>query len=406
MTSHHRLRVSGKWIFILLAGAGVLFAGESRPFPQTGRTPANGLLPDNLSPAQMNSAVTNAWFVWKQKYLAPSVKVSGDFKVNFDSKGTTVSEAMGYGMLLAAYFAGADPEARKCFDGLNRFRKRYPSKFNPTLMCWKVPASEAPTRDDAAADGDIDMAFALLLAHEQWRDAAYLVEATNLVQAIAHSLVRPDFSLRLGDWNDKPGQTRPSDIMPTHFRAFYAATGDGFWTNVESKCYAMIEELQTNFAPATGLVPDFAVAEAGRWKPAKPGFLEGPHDGEFNYNACRVPWRIGWAAVGTGDARALRAVERFMAWASARAKEPARFKAGYRLDGTDSDNNNFDTVCFIAPTGVAAMATRRQTWLNEAFGYAAKRREKYYEDSVSLLSMLVMSGNAWLPGCTPVKGGG
>ena len=75
---------------------------------------------------------------------------------------------------------------------------------------------------------------------------------------------------------------------------------------------------------------------------------------------------------------------------------PVNFKAGYRLDGSNVSANNYDTACFISPTGVAAMATTNQIWLNSTFTYAKSRQEGYYEDSVSLLSMLVMSGNAWL----------
>lgn len=211
------------------------------------------------------------------------------------------------------------------------------------------------------------------------------------------ALVRPDGSLRLGDWNSAAGQTRPSDFMPTHFRAFYCATGDGLWTNVENQCYTILEELQTNSAPTTGLVPDFAVAQGGHWKPAKPKFLEGSQAGEYNYNACRVPWRIGWAAASSEDAPARRILRRFMTWATTHATGPENFQAGYRLDGTSPGGSDFDTACFISPTGVAARTTGRQRWLNQTFACATKRHEAYFEDSVSLLCMLVMSGNAWLP---------
>jgi endo-1,4-beta-D-glucanase Y len=341
--------------------------------------------------------VSNYYFYWKARYLAPSTKVAGDYKVNYDGKGTTVSEAIGYGMLLTVYMADADKNAKACFDGLNRFRKRYPSSINPAFMCWKIPANEKAVSGDCATDGDLDMALALLLAHQQWGEAAYLKEATDLIHHIGATLVRPDFSLRLGDWNTEPGQTRPSDFMPTHFRAFHEATGDKLWTSVESRCYAIIDELQTNSAPATGLVPDFAISEDGHWKPANPKFMESRHDGEFNYNSCRVPWRIGWAATSTGDARARRILERFMKWAIAHADEPEDFRAGYQLDGTNPGNCDFDTACFISPTGVAAMATGNQRWFNQTFAYALKRRENYYEDTVNLLCMLVMSGKAWLP---------
>lgn len=387
----------GLVIALGVASAAGVMAGVAKTFPHSAKENQTGIRPSKWSQSEINAAVSNSYFYWKAKYLLPSAKVTGDCKVDFDGKGTTVSEAMGYGMLLTAYMAGADTNARACFDGLNRFRKRYPSSINPALMCWKIPAKENSVRDDCATDGDLDMAFALLLAHEQWGDKAYFVEATNLIHNIRQSLVRADFSLRLGDWNSAAGQTRPSDFMPTHFSAFHAATGDSVWTNVATKCYVILEELQNHFAPTTGLVPDFAVATNGRWRPAKANFLEGEHDGEFSYNACRVPWRIGWAAVADHDDRAQRILERFMAWTKQQAASPEKFKAGYRLDGTRSRSGNFDTACFISPTGVAAMACSNQVWLDQTFNYAMKRKEGYYEDSVNLLCLLVMSGKAWLP---------
>ena len=393
-----RPRVRGRALPLAIFFAGLLTcAAADRPFPQAGKFQSFGLHPAKLAQAELNAAVSNYWFYWKSNYLAPSAKVTGDYKVKFDRKGTTVSEAMGYGMLLAVYFAGADPEAKKYFDGLNHFRKRFPSSINPALMCWKIPAKENAVRDDGATDGDLDMALALLLAHEQWREETYLAEATNYINAIAASLVRNDFSLRLGDWNSAAGQTRPSDFMPATFRAFYAATQDGRWTNVAAKGYAILEELQTNSAPLTGLIPDFAVMRGGRWQPAAPKFLEGPQDGEFNYNACRVPWRIGWAAVSNEEAKAKRILQRLMTWAVAHPAAPENFRAGYRLDGSDPEANDFATACFISPTGVAARVTGNRRWFEAAFAYAAKKKESYYEDSVSLLCLLVMSGNAWLP---------
>ena len=393
-----------KFVRRLLLVLGLVFVSDCNasilhPFPQAGSFAAFGLYPANLTPVQVNAAVSDYYFYWKIHYLAPSAKINGDYKVNFDGKGTTVSEAMGYGMLVTAYMAGADTNAKACFDGLNRFRKRYPSCINPGLMCWQSPTNEAVVRDDCATDGDLDMALALLLAHRQWGEAIYFQEATNLIQNIAVTLVRPDFSLRLGDWDTESSdseKTRPSDFMPTHFHVFEKATGDALWQKVEDRCYAVLDELQTNSAPATGLIPDFAVLSKGHWQPVKKKFLESKHDSDFSYNSCRVPWRIGWSAATLDDARARRFLGRLMRWVTARTKQPENFKPGYRLDGTML-GGNYDSACFISPTGVAAVGTGHQVWLDQTFAYGVNRKDGYFEDSVNLLCLLVMSGNAWLP---------
>jgi hypothetical protein len=43
------------------------------------------------------------------------------------------------------------------------------------------------------------------------------------------------------------------------------------------------------------------------------------------------------------------------------------------------------------------MTTGRQQWLDQTFSFAIKSRDGYFEDTVNLLCLLVMTGNAWLP---------
>ena len=397
-------------VSVLVFSLGFMLATASaavtaRPFPQAAsrgggesKEPMKGGL--SLSQQEMNTSVIRYYVYWKGRYLKPSVSVAGDYKVAFKPSGETVSEAMGYGMLITVLMAGADPQAKSLFDGLDRFRQRYPSSINPSFMCWKVPASEKKVINDSASDGDLDMALALLMAHRQWGDQVYLCEAQKMIKAMASSLVRPDYSLRLGDWDTETSGvilTRPSDFMPTHFRAFGAASGDPLWGRVESRCHGILEELQKNDAPMTGLVPDFAMAKGNVWQPAKPKALEGPHDGEYSYNACRVPWRIGRAATVLDDPRARQFLERFMDWAVTHVGKPENFKAGYHLDGRSLKGADFDSACFIAPTGVAAMSTGHRTWHDATFACASSQKEGYYEDTVNLLCLLAMSGNAWLP---------
>ena len=356
----------------------------------------------NVGTASSNAdqAVSIYYQSWKKRYLKPSVKVPGDYKVAFNRSGVTVSEAMGYGMLITVMMADVDPQAHAKFDGLNRFRKRYPSKINPAFMCWKIPANEKVVSDDSATDGDTDMAFALLLAHRKWGEKKYLREAESLIHALAKTLIRSDDTLRLGDWDtddSKPEMVRSSDLMPTHFRAFAEATGDQRWLKVERRSYALLGELQKSAAPTTGLVPDFAIFKHGAWQPAKPRALEGPYDGEYSYNACRVPWRIGWAAITLGDRRAETILKPFLNWAEKASGVPEEFKAGYRLDGKMLRGADFDSPCFISPTGVAALALGNHEWSDAVLAYGLKAHEGYYEDSVNLLSLLVMTGRGGMP---------
>jgi endo-1,4-beta-D-glucanase Y len=245
------------------------------------------------------------------------------------------------------------------------------------------------------------MAMALLMAEQQWGDAAYRKEAEKIIDALLKDLIRKDGSIRLGDWqqahgNDSPASTRTSDFEIASFRAFHQATGNDQWLKVVERCFAILNQLQADYAPKTGLLPDFALQQKdGTWKPAHPKFLEGHNDGNYGYNACRVPWRIGFSAIYSNDEKSKKIAKRLMNWIVSAHDSPAEFKAGYKLNGTPTTQSS--KMVFTAPTGVTAMATGNRDWLDGTFRLAAKTTDSYFSDSVNLICLLIMSENYWFP---------
>jgi hypothetical protein len=78
--------------------------------------------------------------------------------------------------------------------------------------------------------------------------------------------------------------------------------------------------------------------------------------------------------------------------------DPMAIRAGYRLDGTALENRDYFSDLYAAPFGVAAMTNpKQQAWLNAIYEAVHRHHEGYYEDSVGLLSLLVMTGNYWDP---------
>ena len=161
---YHRFIASLGALVVLLTA--ICAAEPLRPFPQALELKYYGIRPDH-SQNQLNAAVTEFYEYWKVKYLVESTKVPGDYKVAYNKKNWTVSEAMGYGMLIVVQMAGYDPKAKEYFDGLNRFRKRYPSKNNKAFMNWQVRDEANTETDSSATDGDLDMATALPMAAQQ-----------------------------------------------------------------------------------------------------------------------------------------------------------------------------------------------------------------------------------------------
>jgi hypothetical protein len=148
-------------------------------------------------------------------------------------------------------------------------------------------------------------------------------------------------------------------------------------------------------------MPDFIVLTGNDHtpQPAPAEFLEGSNDGHFSYNAGRVPWRVGSDALLNNDAASRLIVQKISSWMEASANgDPANIRAGYDLDGNPLPDSDYFTTFFVAPMGVAAMNDpNQQEWLNAVYDSVYDTHEDYYEDSVTLLCLLVMTGNFWTP---------
>ena len=164
----------------------------------------------------------------------------------------------------------------------------------------------------------------------------------------------------------------------------------------------MVDHIQENFSPETGLLPDFVMTasrEDHTPRPADRDFLGGTADGSYSYNAGRVPWRFGVDALLNGDERTLGQVRRMSSWIEeSTGGNPANIKAGYELDGEPLPDADYFSTFFAAPFAVAAMTNPdQQAWLDDLYGSVRVSDEEYYEDSVSLLCLLALTGAFWDP---------
>lgn len=381
------------------------------PFGQQHQEYRTGTLsPTNFTRAQQNAHVASYYDLWKSRWLTADPGGDG-WRVKLNPTGATVSEGQGYGMVIVATMAGHDTQARTIFDGLWQFRVAHPSEGDERLMDWNVPG---PTGNSSAFDGDMDIAYGLLMAHAQWgSDGAvnYLDEAKTVIAGIRESTIGPQSKLpMLGDWVNPNGSThsqwttRSSDFMPGHFRTFGAATGDaGYWSSVVAATQAVTTDIQANESAASGLLPDFIrlVGTPRDPQPAPADFLEGEHDGHYWYNAGRVPWRLGADAVLNDDATTLAQVQKLSQWArTSSGGNASNIRGGYQLNGAAL--NTWTDHFFTAPFAVAAVTGSGQVdqqWLNAVYNrvYQAHNAENYYADAVALQSLLVVTGNFWDP---------
>jgi hypothetical protein len=372
-----------------------------------------GILPTSASSAQMDATIRASYDAWKARAIVDVPTVAGGKAVKFGTSGSylTVSEGMGYGMLITVLMAGHDPEARNVFDGMLKVVRARPAYSIPAgnggqyLMDWRLVIDGSST--DAAGggwnamDGDLDIAMALLMADRQWGSTGswnYLQEGIHTINA-------------LKAWNMKADGTtkgmatahvsRTSDYMTGHFRAFKRATGDALWDRAIDRSYWLVDRMQTVYSPAAGLMPDFIVQTDTATPIPSPGgmgdFVE--TEGDYFANAQRNPWRWGTDYVTSGDARWANVCTKLVNFVqSDTGGNPAIISAGYHLNG-QAMNRSYSPEGMIGPMLCGAMVGPQfQGFLNSLWNWNASNfTTDYYDSELQLLPMIVASGNWWNP---------
>ncbi|MDR3697070.1 glycosyl hydrolase family 8 [Mucilaginibacter sp.] len=352
----------------------------------------------------------NFYTQWKKHYIK-TLPGKAESYVWFEEKGKKqcVSEGQGYGMVITALMAGFDPSAKITYDNLYRYCRAYPDKRSKYLMAWAQYTNGKSADGTSATDGDMDIAYSLLLADKQWGSNGainYLKAAKQMIAEIMKlDINHQTWSILLCDGIESESRdyfdTRSSDFMPSHFKAFARVTHDKRWIKVIEANYRLFLNLQNKYSAEAGLLPDFIVDINKTPKPAPPHFLESPYDGNYNYNACRDPWRIGLDYLLTGDVRSKKIVAKINQWIRQTTNNDTyNLSAGYTLAGNDIKARNFEALSFIAPFAVSASVdSKNQLWLNKVWNYMTAFKLKdfdYYDNTIKLMDMIIVSGNYWV----------
>ena len=342
---------------------------------------------------------------WKSLFVRQDCGEGMNQVYSPDAKYPYVAEAQAYGLVIAASMAGTDPSARELFDGILAYVLAHPSGNNENLMAAEQDIDCADTGgSNSATDGDMDIAYSLLLADKQWGSAGtydYRTLALRRIAALKQDAVNPRTKLMLlGDWSERGvprlyNVSRTSDWNIHHFRVFAAATGDPEWDAIGVAHQNAIATLQETYSARTGLLPDFVEATSDGVAPVDGKVLESEYDGAYYFNACRVPWRLGLDAITSGDRASLHATRKISTWARTETRgDPDVFGTGYTLDG--SRLSAADSSAFFTPLAVAAMTDPAASdWLDSLWTKMADtpaQRRDYYGATIQLQVMLIVSG--------------
>ncbi|MBU0935383.1 MAG: hypothetical protein KKC64_07170 [Spirochaetes bacterium] len=408
-------------------------------------------LPKSWPLERMQQEAREYYLTWSEKYVQERNLPKGEGRQLFvdylagqrespaftwgDRRALTVSEAHGYGMLAVCGMAAIDQEyktesARADFDALARLFLSFPSKGDKRLMTWQLfgdgidPATgkgnsntiQPGQRQFSATDGDMDIAYSFLLADSLWpgqglEGSSYREMALEVISGLRESCTNTAGTvLYIGDWAGSGSShstvTRSSDFMPAHLSAFAAAdtAHSAHWETLREAQISLV--FATNAGPAenSGLVPDFfkSYNKATGFEPARTQVLESPHDGDYNWNACRVPWRLGATWLAEADPRLEKILhEGTVMIRKLSGGDPSRIPPGqYLSSGPVSQpipGRNYSDYSFTAPWALAAACTAgAELWtealLDELGSWRTEGLSSYFGDSIRLLVYLTLAG--------------
>jgi hypothetical protein len=397
-------------------------AGTKFPFPQH-RSTARCVLANGSKPADVQAAYAQ----WKSDTVVDAG--SGAYRVqrlesdplNPDGctpHGSTVSEGIGYGMLLAVYM-----NDQSVFDGLWLFEQQ--NLDSNGLMNWApegVPTNPAASEcGGAATDADEDMAFALLMADQQWGgqgslSKGYLTYAKQQITNIWNTEIRDSKLVAAGDgswagWSN----VNISYFAPAYYRAFGKVDPTHNWAGADADAGSVVDggsvldtvydTIDTALSSANGnqsngLVPAWC-SEANNACAATSN-TDGPLPFYYQYDSCRTPFRIALDWCWNGEPRAQAYIAKTGAFFSGVGAK--NIVDGYGLDGTPQPEHPadggslFQSAAFVGPAGVGAMGSAStQSFVDDAYANVATLKllvgGTYYDDSWTAMSLLMMTGN-------------
>ncbi len=386
-------------------------AGVAFPFPQN-RQSSNCVYPTGY----LNQDVQAAYTQWKNDLVTSSgaggfrrvQRLASDPKLQV---GSTVSEGIGYGMLIAVYM-----NDQSLFDDLWKYEQLHlgqcPSSTCPPmeLMDWYISADGSTALGTGGAtDADEDMAFALVLADQQWGGQGSLsktykeiaidqITAVWVLEVYQSNLIKP------GTWGDNT-TVNISYFAPAYYRVFKSFGGtlpmssggswNPDWDSTIDTVYTTINNSlnSANGNQSNGLVPAWCTS-AGV---PNSGALQGGAPTNYQYDSCRTPFRIGLDWCWNAEPRAQAYVAKTSSFFSGIGA--ANIVDGYALNGSpQAQNPGKLSAAFIGPAGVGAMSSSTyQTFLDDSYAEVATDMlmagGTYYEESWTVLSLLMMTAN-------------
>jgi hypothetical protein len=439
------LGTSGANSLYATATAATSTAAIQYPFPQSIHFKyPYGISASNPDYTRLQSLITT----WISHYYREGNLPNGTpaARVQWDDSTLTVSEGMGYGMVILVYTENATNQYQAKFNKLWQYYNYF--KDGNGLMNWRTSGFSSVTGPNGATDADLDVALAMIMAHKQWGSNSpdangvtinYLARAQEMFHAIYLNEVDGNHLLKPGDsWNSVQNPSY-AELFAIKLAADEQTAGVLTTTDAWSTVYTSMQAYITHYANATtGLLPNWTDPNAtgscnSAGYNANDDKCGGAYDKGCLYgiDALRVPWRIAWDYSWYGTASSKATSDLTASWLTGTANNgPGNNPRNVTKNGASFDMYNtdgsFNTSCsnvagtvngmgyigglthtfmtgtnqssldswyeYIQDTTLAYTTTTNPNWNGGGNG-AVQYFTDYYNHTLQILYLLTVSGN-------------
>jgi len=402
--------------FLLLCVLTLFFACTSPNNSGTsGQNPpkigAHLVLPGNANRA----AIASRYETWMQTYYityeedfangtfsatAAKAGAEGSARIKHSTASKTVSEGIGYGMLLASLNGDKDR-----FDKLWKYNKLY-RVSGTALMIWDITSFTRSTSGNSATDADIDIMASLFIANKKWGEQAYLDDALAIGKSIyerelsSGKLLLPAMNTEaLGDGT----KINISYISLAAIKLLSIYDTERDWNAVLEANISFMQRIQN---AGLGLFPDWV--DPTNDQPITPPNLgsgcspitasNGTNTSTclvYNKESVRIPWRVAWYYHWFGDPRAKEMLDKMYNFVSAKTNSnPDEIKVwyGYNTDIEASGIGSKKEWASLCATGLgSAEHSAWNTACNQKF-LGDDVGGGYFGDSLYMLYLILFNG--------------
>jgi len=368
---------------LALLGSSMAHAATKYPFPRNANY-AYGIKASSLYAS--SDDVQAAYTSWLSRYQEGTCGSEACARITFDDATYTVSEGIGYGMLIMVYMDNATNNTQAKFDKLWTYYKA--NRNSNGVMNWKIQGFSntcSGNNCNGATDAEVDVALALMMAYKQWGTESYLTDAKTLIGKIYSTEVS----------NSNKGLLKPGDAWESFYNPSYVSTAalevfknasTSDWTTAVT---ANLNMIKANANSTSGLASD--------WCSASGSPVNGNSSIKFGYDAVRTPYRMALSYAWFGHSQAKAVNDQVANWAVNKSPingNPAKIVDGYSVDGSNSGSYNVAT--YVGTLATAGMASSQyQGWVDDAAGrlMGGADGSGYYHSSLKVLYGLLLTGN-------------